>query len=243
MSAAEFSDAEEAKRAIVEVGKRMYRQGYVVTNDGNVSVRMSDGSIIVTPTGVCKGYMSTDMMVRIDPNGKVLEEGTRRPSSETKMHLRVFKENPDVYAVVHAHPIYATTFAVAGIPLDEPLMTEATMQLGTVPLAHYAEPGTTDVPDSVAPYCHDHTAVLLSNHGALTWGSTLEQAFSLMEVVENYAKVTFNIRLLGVSRPLSQLQIDGIDAIRDRMGLPKIVMPCGAAVATNLTDVAGGPVR
>ena len=125
---------EQAKRAIVEFGKRMYARGYVVTNDGNVTVKVGENTIWCTPTGVSKGYMNEDMMVKMDLDGTVLE-GTRKPSSEIKMHLRVYRENPEVMSVVHAHPIAATTFAIAGIPLDSPILVEAMLQIGLVPVA------------------------------------------------------------------------------------------------------------
>ena len=166
----------QARQAIVDAGTVLYKQGYVVSNDGNISVRISPDTIVVTPTGVSKGDMNPDMMVVMDLDGNVISKGLRGPSSEVKMHLRVYRENPDVTAVVHAHPIYATSFAIAGVPLDKPILSEAMLQVGVVPVAHYAKPGTTDVPDSIAPFVKDYAAVMLSNHGVLTWGSDLEQA-------------------------------------------------------------------
>ena len=144
----EFDSEENARIAIVEAGKVLYDQGYVVSNDGNISVKVSENTIVVTPTGVSKGSMSVSDMVVMDLDGNVLSQGTRGPSSEVKMHLRVYREDPKVNAVVHAHPIYATSFAVAGIALDKPIMSEAVLQVGAVPVAHYAKPGTHDVPDS-----------------------------------------------------------------------------------------------
>ena len=194
----------QARQAIVDAGTVLYKQGYVVSNDGNISVRISPDTIVVTPTGVSKGDMNPDMMVVMDLDGNVISKGLRGPSSEVKMHLRVYRENPDVTAVVHAHPIYATSFAIAGVPLDKPILSEAMLQVGVVPVAHYAKPGTTDVPDSIAPFVKDYAAVMLSNHGVLTWGSDLEQALARMEVVENYAKVTLVVNQIGSERGLSQ---------------------------------------
>lgn len=227
----------QARQAIVDAGTVLYKQGYVVSNDGNISVRISPDTIVVTPTGVSKGDMNPDMMVVMDLDGNVISKGLRGPSSEVKMHLRVYRENPDVTAVVHAHPIYATSFAIAGVPLDKPILSEAMLQVGVVPVAHYAKPSTTDVPDSIAPFVKDYAAVMLSNHGVLTWGSDLEQALARMEVVENYAKVTLVVNQIGSERGLSQDQVDGLAVIRQNMGLSPIVMPKGNAEVINGTDV------
>lgn len=227
----------QARQAIVDAGTVLYKQGYVVSNDGNISVRISPDTIVVTPTGVSKGDMNPDMMAVMDLDGNVISKGLRGPSSEVKMHLRVYRENPDVTAVVHAHPIYATSFAIAGVPLDKPILSEAMLQVGVVPVAHYAKPGTTDVPDSIAPFVKDYAAVMLSNHGVLTWGSDLEQALARMEVVENYAKVTLVVNQIGSERGLSQDQVDGLADIRQNMGLSSIVMPKGNAEVINGTDV------
>lgn len=227
----------QARQAIVDAGTVLYKQGYVVSNDGNISVRISPDTIVVTPTGVSKGDMNPDMMVVMDLDGNVISKGLRGPSSEVKMHLRVYRENPDVTAVVHAHPIYATSFAIAGVPLDKPILSEAMLQVGVVPVAHYAKPGTTDVPDSIAPFVKDYAAVMLSNHGVLTWGSDLEQALARMEVVENYAKVTLVVNQIGSERGLSQDQVDGLAEIRQNMGLSPIVMPKGNVEVINGTDV------
>ena len=227
----------QARQAIVDAGTVLYKQGYVVSNDGNISVRISPDIIVVTPTGVSKGDMNPDMMVVMDLDGNVISKGLRGPSSEVKMHLRVYRENPDVTAVVHAHPIYATSFAIAGVPLDKPILSEAMLQVGVVPVAHYAKPGTTDVPDSIAPFVKDYAAVMLSNHGVLTWGVDLEQALARMEVVENYAKITLVVNQIGSERGLSQDQVDGLADIRQNMGLSPIVMPQGNAEVINGTDV------
>jgi len=232
-----FPSEDEAREAIVHVGRRMYDHEYVVTNDGNISVKIASDRIVVTPTGVSKGFMTPSMMVVMDLDGNIIDRGGIGPSSEVKMHLRVFRENPSVGAVVHAHPIYATSYAIAGIPLDQPILSEAMLQIGAVPVAHYAKPGTYDVPDSIAPFVEDYGAVLLSNHGALTWGNTLDQAFARMEVLENYAHISFNIRVLGQSRGLCEEQVKGLIDIRKSMGLDPVVMPRGESSVSNIEDV------
>ena len=172
----------EIKEEMCEIGRRVYNRGMVAANDGNFSVKLSEDEFFCTPTGVSKGFMTPDYICRVDGMGNVLEanEGFR-PSSEVKMHMRVYKERPDVGAVVHAHPMYATTFAIAGIPLMEPIMPEAVIALGGVPLAKYGTPSTAEVPDSIMPYLQQYDSVLLENHGALTYSDTLLNAYHKME--------------------------------------------------------------
>lgn len=183
----------EAAAQIVSYGKRLYDRGYAAANDGNLSIKLSDNAILCTPTGVSKGCMTPDMLVEMTLGGSIVSQGALPPSSEVKMHLRVYHENPVVMAVVHVHPPVASSFAAAGIALDTPLLTEAIVGLGPVPLAPFALPSTEEVPDSIAPYCKSHKAVLLSNHGPLTWGSTLEEACFRMEILEHLATVTMNV--------------------------------------------------
>ncbi len=227
----------EAKDQIVDIGRKLYERGYVVSNDGNITVKVSENEVWCTPTGVSKGFMTPEMMTKLDLDGNIIEEGAARPSSEVKMHLRVYKENPIVKAVVHAHPIYATTFASAGVALGEPTLTEALMQLGSVPVAKYAKPGVEEVPESIAPFCKDFNAVLLSNHGALTWGVNLGEAFDRMEVLEDFAHVTFNLHMLGKARFLSSEQIEGLDERRRLAGFTTGQLPHGVSQPQNMTDV------
>ena len=204
--------------SILAVGRRMYAKNMVVSNDGNISCRVANG-IWTTPTGVCKGDMTLDMLVRVDENGQILW-GQSKPSSELKMHLRVYQENPTVQAVVHAHPPMATSFAIAGIDLDTPILPEAIVNLGTVPVAPYAVPGTQAVADSIAPYCASYHAVLLANHGALTWGQDLWQAYLRMESLEYYAQVTLNTTyLLKQARWLTEEEIQASLTTRASLGI------------------------
>lgn len=233
----------EAKKAIIDLGKRMYMRGFVAANDGNITCKVGPNAIWTTPTGVSKGFMTPEMLVKIDMDGKVLM-GSRKPSSEVKMHLRVYKENPDVMAVTHAHPPIATAFAVAGISLEKPILTEGVVQLGTVPVAHYATPGTQEVPDSIAPFCRDYNAVLLANHGALTWGKDVYEAFYRLESVEYYATLLmYTEKILEKQNPLSCSQIDVLLDTREKLGITTGgVPPCSVQnlnakdVVTNVTN-------
>ncbi|MGM9521151.1 MAG: class II aldolase/adducin family protein [Oscillospiraceae bacterium] len=204
----------EAKMAIIEVGKRMYSCGFVAANDGNISCRVGESQVWSTPTGVSKGFMSEDMLVKVDLDGNVLS-GSWKPTSELKMHLRVYREAPEIHGVVHAHPPRATAFAIAGIPLKDPIMVESILTLGDIPVAAYARPGTQEVPDSVAPYVKDHHGLLLANHGAITWGRTLYSAWYKMEEIEQYAAITMYTRyILGKQNLLTEDQIGPLAALR-----------------------------
>ncbi|MFP7300311.1 class II aldolase/adducin family protein [Neobacillus niacini] len=210
---------QEAKEMICEVGRRIYNRNYVAANDGNISVKVGTNEIWTTPTGVSKGYMTPDMMVKLDLSGNVLA-GNLKPSSEVKMHLRVYNENPEVNGVVHAHPPVATSFAIAGIPLDKPVLPEAIVLLGNVPVAPYALPGTQEVPDSIAPYCRTHNAVLLANHGALTWGRDLMEAHFRMESLEHYATILmYSNNVLKKANELNGSEIADLIKIRESMGI------------------------
>lgn len=227
----------EAKKAIIEVGKRMYNKGFVAANDGNISCKVAQNAVWATPTGVSKGYMTPDMLVKMDLTGKVLM-GSYKPSSEMKMHLRVYQENPDVRAVTHAHPPVATSFAIAGISLDKAILPEAVIQLGSVPIAHYATPGSQEVPDSIAPYCKSHNAVLLANHGALSWGKDVFEAFFRLESIEYYATILmYTGSIIGKQNELSCGQVNDLLDIRKNLGIGSGGVPPCSLVAGNMRDV------
>src|SRR5512145_1245468 len=155
---------------IVEIGRRLYARGYTASNDGNISVRLDGGRLLMTPKSVCKGFMSPEMMCITDLEGRKIA-GERDPSSEMQMHLEVYRQRPDVKAVVHAHPPIATGFAVAGIPLNRAVLAEVLTTLGSVPIAEYATPSTLELPAAVRRYVKAHDGMLLANHGALTLGA------------------------------------------------------------------------
>lgn len=227
----------EAKKQIIAIGKRMYDKGFVASNDGNISCRVGPNTIWTTPTGVSKGFMTPDMLVKMNFDGKVLM-GKLKPSSEVKMHLRVYNENPDVMAVTHAHPPVATSFAIAGISLDRAILPEAVVNLGSVPIAHYATPGSQDVPDSIAPYCNTHNAVLLANHGALSWGKDLTEAYHRLESLEYYATVLmYTGRIIGRANELSCSQVNELIDIREKLGITSGGTPPCSLKETNTTDV------
>lgn len=213
-----FGNEQQIKREICEVGALLFEKGMVAANDGNISVRVGPNEVWVTPTGVSKGFMTPDMLVKVNLDGDVLE-GERKATSELKMHLRVYREREDVKAVVHAHPPHATAFAIAGIPLDQAIMPESVVLLGTIPLAEYGTPSTEEVPEAVGKYVRNHRGLLLENHGALTWGEDVFSAYFTMEQLEFTAKINWLARQIGGVRELSMARVAQLNVLRDKMGL------------------------
>ena len=211
----------EIKKQICEIGKRIYDRNMVAANDGNISVKLNDNEFLCTPTGVSKGFMTPEYICKVDSEGKVIQANKGfRPSSEIKMHMRIYKKRPDVGSVVHAHPTFATAFAIAGIPLTQPIMPEAVISLGCVPIAPYGTPSTMEIPDAVEPYLEHFDQVLLESHGALTWGQDLMTAYYKMESVEFYAELLYKARALGGPKEFDEKTVQRLYEIRRQMGLP-----------------------
>jgi L-fuculose-phosphate aldolase len=202
---------------IVEVGRRLYARGLIGGHEGNVSVRVG-ASLLITPAGVCKGFLTPDMIVRTDLEGRPQDGG--RASTETLMHTAVYRRRPDVHAVVHAHPPTATAFAVAGIPLDRPLIAEAVVTLGPVPVIPYGQPSTEELAANVGRAVCDAQALLMANHGALAVGDSLERAWERMETLEQLARVTLVTRLLGRDTTLPAPEVGRLEESRARSGYP-----------------------
>ena len=217
---------------IVEVGRRMYARGYTASNDGNISVRLDGGRLLMTPKSVCKGFMSPEMMCITDLEGTKLA-GERDPSSEMQMHLEVYRQRPDVNAVVHAHPPVATAFAVAGIPLDRAVLAEVVTTLGSVPIAEYATPSTRALPEAVRKYVKAHDGMLLANHGALTLGTDLFSAYYKMETIEHFAHISFVARMLGGERLLSRDEVVRLQGLRGMYGISSPAPICADPVAAG----------
>jgi L-fuculose-phosphate aldolase len=238
----QVSTETQLRADIVEVGRRLYARGYTASNDGNVSVRLDGQRLLMTPTSVCKGFMSPDMMCITDLDGRKLQ-GDRDPSSEMQMHLEVYRRRPDVNAVVHAHPPIATGFAVAGIPLDRAVLAEVVTTLGSVPIAEYATPSTKELPDAVRQYVQAHDGMLLANHGALTLGKDLFSAYYKMETIEHFAKISLVARLLGGERILSREEVLRLQDLRGRYGIaaPAPICPDPAPDSPAACQVVQAP--
>src|SRR5919106_1835929 len=208
----------ELRADIVEVVRRLYARGYTAANDGNISVRLDDKRLLMTPKNVGKGFMQPAMMCITDLEGRKLA-GDRDPSSEMQMHLEVYRQRPDAQAVVHAHPPIATAFAVAGIPLDRAVLAEVVTTLGSVPIADYATPSTNELPEAVRKYVKVHDGMLLANHGALTIGSDLFGAYYKMETIEHFAKISLVARLLGRENLIAREEVERLQGLRGTYGI------------------------
>lgn len=206
----------ELREQICDICHKMWQLGWVAANDGNVSVKLPDGTFLATPTGMSKSFITPEKLVHIDQDGQVLDAPAGlKPSSEIKMHLRCYKEREDVGAVLHAHPPVATGYAVANKPLDEYSMIETVIALGSIPVTPYGTPSTYEVPDRIAPYLGEHDALLLQNHGALTVGADLITAYYRMETLELFAKISLNAYLLGGAKEISRENIDRLISMRE----------------------------
>jgi len=208
-------DEKALREQICDIGKNLWNRGMVASNDGNISALMPGGRVLCTPTGVSKGYLTPAMLAVVDLQGNVLEQHEGyRPSSEIKMHLRIFQVSPAAGAVVHAHPLYSTVFAVMGQAIRTTMMPESVVTMPEVPLAPYATPSTEAMPDSVEPFALTHNACLLEHHGALSWGPDLMTAYLTMERLEYTAQMTYLLRQIGGERDLPDDEIARLQELR-----------------------------
>lgn len=206
----------EARELIVEVGRLLYERGYVVSSDGNLSIRLEENLILATPTMTCKGRMTPEMLALTDMNGRPLND--KKPSSELAMHLLIYKKRPDVRAVCHAHPPYGTAFAVAGLAIDKPILSEVILTLGCVPLTSYGTPSTEELTKAMEPFIEHHNALLMQNHGAVAYGADLWQAFDRLETLEHTAKIAILAKILGGAQDLPKDAIEKLINIREKAG-------------------------
>ena len=223
-----YTSHQEAKAAILEAGRRLYQRGFVAANDGNLSARMEDGTIWATPTGVSKGFMTEDMLVRLTPEGEILE-GSRKVSSEIAMHLAIYRKNPELGGVVHAHSPAATAFATQGRDFDMAVSLETAVQLGVIPCAPYAVTGSDKLAENAALYCGEFNGCFLEHHGAVTWGADVMQALFRTECLEHTIIMYEHMRALGEVRLLTEAQLTELEAVRKRFGITTGGRPKGRA--------------
>jgi L-fuculose-phosphate aldolase len=209
-------DEQTARRDLISVCNLMYERSYVVSSDGNVSVRLDDGRILATPTMTCKGRMTEDLLAVTDLDGKPLND--RRASSELAMHLLIYRERPEIKAVCHAHPPHGTAFAVAGLAIDQPILSEVILTLGCVPLASYGTPSTDELTQQMQPLVKHHNALLMANHGAVAYGADIWQAWDRLETLEHTAKIAILSRVLGGSKNLPPDAIEKLINVREAAG-------------------------
>jgi L-fuculose-phosphate aldolase len=198
---------------IIEICKRVHANGWVASNDGNISIKISPNEVICTPTGMSKGYLTPDQLVKVDMEGNKLE-GELEASSEVKIHLDVYRNKKGINSAVHAHPPYSTAYAVAGMPLDQCVIPEIIVSLGSIPLTEYGTPSTHEIPDNIRKYLQDHNAFLLENHGAFAIGADVYQAYYRMESMELFAKISLLAKMLGNVKNISEENVRKIMDLR-----------------------------
>ncbi len=209
----------QAKELMCDIGKRVWTRGYVAANEGNFSFRIADDRVLATPTLVSKGFLKSEDIVTLDMSGKQIG-GERKPTSETALHLEIYKNRPDIKAVIHAHPPHATAFAVVKRPIPQCVLPEVEIFLGEIPIVEYATPGTQEFAESVKPFLKDFTVFLLANHGALSIGKDLIDAYYKMEIVEEYCQVLLYTRQLDGYTQISEEKLSELLEIKKRLGIP-----------------------
>lgn len=229
-------DESSARKLIVEIGKLLYERSYVVSSDGNVSVRLDENTVLATPTMMCKGRMTEDSLALTDMDGKPLSD--RRASSELAMHLLIYKMRPDIKAVCHAHPPHGTAFAVAGLAIDKPILSEVILTLGCVPLTDYGTPSTNELTEAMKPFVAHHNALLMANHGAVAYGEDLWQAFDRLETLEHTARIAILAKALGGANDLPQDAIEKLVQIREKAGYLKENARCQACGYLHDANIA-----
>jgi L-fuculose-phosphate aldolase len=205
------------KEQICEIGRRVYAKGFAAANDGNISYRIGENEVICTPTMVCKGFMKCEDMCKVDLEGKQLA-GTRKRSSEILLHLAVYKNRPDVKAVVHCHPPHATAFAVAGVPIPQCVLPEVEVFLGDVPTAVYDTPGTQKFADTIVPHLKASNTIILANHGTVTFGPDLEKAYWNSEIIDAYCRILILAKQLGNVNYFNPQQTKELLELKKRLG-------------------------
>jgi len=203
------------REQIVRYGRMLHERGFVAATDGNLSAKLDENRILATPTCMSKGEMRTSDLVVVDREGRLLS-GKRRVSSEIAMHLLIYRLRPDVKGIVHAHPPTATGFAAAGVPLNQPLVCEVVIGLGSIPLAKYGTPGTPELTEALEPLVPPYDAILMSNHGVVAYGLNLEQAYMKMETVEHFARIALVTHQLGHQQPLGAAEVEKLTVVREK---------------------------
>jgi len=213
----------EYRQEIVRIGKLLHDKGFIAATDGNISVRLNDYTVLSTPTCMSKGMMTVEDLVTVDMRGKKLS-GFREVSSEIGMHLMIYQERPDVNAIVHAHPPTATGFAAAGMALDQALVSEIVLSLGSVPLAEYGCPGTEELAEGLRPLVRNHDAALMANHGVVAFADDVLSAYMNMETVEHFAKIALVTHQLGCQQPLSEQRVARLRELRKKFQAMKVAL-------------------
>jgi L-fuculose-phosphate aldolase len=208
------------KSEIIYYSKLCYRNKFLSATDGNISVRTKENYIITTATHTCKGFLTPKDLIKVNLSGEIIE-GKGKISTEFKMHKFIYEQRKDINAVIHTHPKFSTAFAASGIALDKIVFPEIYLFFGKIPLAKYATPSTDEVSQSIAKFIKDYDAVLLSNHGLVTYGRTIEEAYFKTEKVEHIAEASFYAKMLGGVKTLTKAQVKKLDKIREQIAKSK----------------------
>ncbi len=215
-----FATERDLRQAILEAGRLCYASGLLLSNNGNISARLGDDKVVITPSGLCKGRMEIDDLLVIDLDGNILKSDTKRKrkvSSETPMHLEAYRQRPEMRAVIHAHPAHATALTVAGIPFPTDILPEVLEGLGPVPTTRFALPSSDDNALAIRDLIKEHNIVLIRNHGAIAVGHDLDEALNHMERVESVAKTVVMAQLLGKINRLPEEMMEPLHELRRKM--------------------------
>ena len=213
----------ETRRDIVAIARRVYNVGIVAATDGNISYRIMTDRVMITPSGTSFSNLNTDSLAYVDLEGNILSY-QYKPSSELPMHLEIYRQRPDVNAIIHAHPPYATALTLSGYSLEDPILPEVVMMFGKIPTAPYATPSTKESAESIRPLIKDHQAILLDHHGAVTYGTSLEEAFHKMEKLEHAAKTILAATSLGSPKKLDETQLSKIKDLGKQSDYGKLIL-------------------
>ncbi len=220
-----FPEEQKAREEIVFYSKKVHAAGLVCATDGNLSIRLDENHVLITPSSIRKEDMYSDAPIVINMKGEPVGDA-RRPSTEHKVHLEAYRQRPDVMAVIHAHPPKAIAFTIAEVPLNTCILPEVVVTLGSVPVAPYKTPSTDDLPASMSTLIRQSDAVMLARHGSITVGGSLSDAFKKLEKLEHNAEILIYARILGGAKPFSREQLEELHGLRDFYGITTRIDPC-----------------
>jgi L-fuculose-phosphate aldolase len=204
------------RNEVIKIGNLLYQKNYIAGTEGNISIRISDDKILTTKSGVCKGNLCSEDLVLVNHAGEPIE-GDNQPSIEFKMHLEVYKNRPEIKAIIHAHPLFVISLSLAGLNFEKQYLPESVIMLGKVPVAKYARPSTGQVPKSIKPYLEKTDIIIMDRHGSLTFGKTLKEAFYKTEILEKTAKIIWLSSRVGPLIPLDPLEIKELLKLRNEV--------------------------
>jgi L-fuculose-phosphate aldolase len=207
----------QLKQEICEIGRRIYAKGFAAANDGNITVRLNDREVLCTPTMVSKGFLKPDDICKVDMQGNQIE-GRKKRTSEILLHLELFRDDPTMMAVVHCHPPYATAFSIAGVEIPTCVLPEVEIFLGVVPTAVYENPGGQAFADTIRPFVKKANTVVLKNHGTISWGKSLEEAYFRTEILDAYCLMLYLAKGLGRVERISEAQVKGLLEMKEQLG-------------------------